>query len=212
MQLLLILGLSAALLIVFNMFIVGEPRRSRRLPQHPHPRALPGRGRERGRKPRRQAETSKEEEPPTKKPFNVYHLQPGDVVMYQEQDFLVAERRTIQEDSWEWTDYTLEDGEDLIILSANPEQEELFWLSPLYDLDLSYPPPNELNYKRTPFTMTSAGQAEIVETDERFRYYTYEEPSQLQVIVAEDWGAQWELFRGERVREQDLSLLPGSQR
>ncbi|TNE43869.1 MAG: DUF4178 domain-containing protein [Deltaproteobacteria bacterium] len=201
-----LLAAGTTIYLFYNFYPWGGRPRQRSLPSYMEPRALPGRGR------RRRSEKPKDDTPPEPPPFDLLHLEPGDIVIHHDQDFLVAERRTVREDSWEWIDYTLEDGEDLAILSVNDEQEETFWLTPVLDLNLSYPPPEKLTYRQTSFTLTSAGQAEIVETEERFRYYTYEESSQLQIVIAEDWGAQWELFLGEAVRPKDLQLLPGPQR
>lgn len=139
---------------------------------------------------------------------DIHTLQPGDVVMYRDRDFLVAEQRNVRENEMEWQDYLLEDGYDTFVLSTNDRGDEVFFLRPISDLMLPYPPPTSLDYQHETYTLASKGQAHIDKTNERFRYYTYE--GTHHILIAENWGTQFDdIFLGEAVQLRDLTFLPG---
>lgn len=207
MDLIIFLIMATLILYVFTQYIpwvVDSFRHS--LPPTPSSRQLPGYSSHLRRNyQRKKSDLS----PQPRHTVHLQNLRSGDVVIVFHRDFLVGEQRQVREQNWSWRDYVLEDGNDICILSVADTGEDIFLLEPITDLTIPYPPPSTLTYQHHTYTQTSAGQAEIEDTQERFRYYTYEGPHKI--LIAENWGAQFDLFLGERLSPQDLTFLPGDQ-
>ena len=201
MNILLFLLLSA---IVIYLFVEFYPWGGRPLRPFPQPQ------KRRGRIPLSLKKTKPEPEPePSRSSLDLHNLNVGDVVSYLHRDFLVVELRDVQENDWTWRDYTLEDGEDIAQLSVGEEGEEIFLLEPTHSISLTHPPQKAVRFQTNTYRLTSTGKAQVKETQEYFRYYTYQDPSG-RVLIAEDWDGQYDVYVGESILPTDLQFLPGS--
>lgn len=141
--------------------------------------------------------------------LHLQNLKPGDIVSFQTTDYILVDMRNVQESGWVWFDYILEDGEEIVQLTVDEEEEDLYLLTPTHEISISSPPPKALRYQHRLFRQTSEGVARVVDTHETFRYFTYEEPSG-RVIVAEEWGDEFDVYVGKSISPLDLQFLPGS--
>lgn len=147
---------------------------------------------------------------------NVFNLQIGDIVQYMERDWVVEGKLIYEESGFSWSEYMLQDGDDLRWLSVEEDDTvEVQWLEPTQVLDISGEPPPELTFAGETYYRQGSGVANMKRIGtvqrrnaEKCRYYDYEGEGE-NVLSIEDWDGEIEVTVGRTIRPSDLSLLPG---
>lgn len=155
----------------------------------------------------------------------LFSLQIGDVVQYQERDWILESIYHYQQDRFEWIEYLLRDNKDAAwLVVVEDDWLEVSWLTPISEneLQISMPPSNIINYKGLAYTLKEQGVAEYT-TEGRIknqsgtcRFYDYR-ASQDRILSLEVYGnsrseediGDLDINVGIQIDARLLSLLPG---
>lgn len=152
-----------------------------------------------------------------KEEHSIGNIWVGDIVSiaHLDKDFLVEEHHVASENSWEWDEYTLSDGDDEYNLTVEEGGKVIVLSHEIEDLGLSHPPPKKIEYEGESYKLAESGKAEHQPNDgERgegahpYRYYTYEGPKGFSILM-EDWEGEVEYHLGEQLHQRDVHILPG---
>lgn len=213
MDLLFFLIFFFLLMGAMNRMPLGEGRLRHQLPRR---RRRPGRLRSKETQADQEEGTSrasKKARSRTQKKSQIQSIHIGDIIEIPHigQDFIVEEHYHVKEKSWEWDEYTLVDGEESYTLSVAERGEDIQLSHKIDDLELSYPPPESVEYNGESFKLIDSGQAHSTRSDEkkghRFKYFTYES-NQESSLILEDYEGDIEYFLGEKLHVRDLEILP----
>lgn len=146
----------------------------------------------------------------------VFNLQIGDIVQYEGADWVVEGRLTYNESGFTWQEYLLQDGDTIRWLSVEEDdQVEVEWLETVKGLEISDVPPRQITYAGITYQRESMGTARMTRTGttlnrraELCHYFDYSGPNQA-VLSIENWGDEYEVTAGYRIRPSALTLLPG---
>ncbi|WP_017663235.1 DUF4178 domain-containing protein [Baaleninema simplex] len=156
-----------------------------------------------------------EELPPLNR--TLFTLQIGDIVQFEDRDWVVEGKLTYDDDGFVWLEYMVQDGDDIRWLSVSEDDTiEVSWLESIADdLEISGKPPKTLEYGGETFTRVESGKANMSRMGtiqkrkaESCRYYDYEGDGD-RVLSVENWDGDIEVSVGYSIRPSQLSLLPG---
>ncbi|MEL6780477.1 MAG: DUF4178 domain-containing protein [Cyanobacteria bacterium J06597_16] len=144
----------------------------------------------------------------------VFTLELGDIVQYENNDWVIEDKLTYNEDGWKWVEYLLQDGDRIGFLSVEDDDTlEVSFTETVKDCPVGNPPETEINYNNITYTQEESGTATLTRlrkpgTSETCKYYDYEGPGDA-VLSIEQWGNQTEVSVGVSVRPYQLTFLPG---
>lgn len=155
--------------------------------------------------------------PPLKR--TIFTLQVGDIVQYQDSDWVVEGQLTFNENGYIWLDYILRDQDFVRWLSVEEEDRvEVCWMEPISDLEISRIPPKSLTYAGQTYQMDSSGTARMSQLGavlnkqgQTCNYYDYSGPDD-RVLSVEVWDGDVEITVGRKIRPSSLTFLPGDGR
>jgi len=148
----------------------------------------------------------------------VFSLQVGDVVSYDEIDYVVQNKITFEEGGDTWFDYMLVDAatESEIWLSAEDDDGVTVGIFREVDLDVTVPPvPRSLTHDGHNYRQREHSNANVtVEREDATRsssssveYWEFEAPGERYMTVAR-WGGSYEVSVGESIEEYELKIYP----
>lgn len=149
----------------------------------------------------------------------IFTLQIGDIVQYMGTDWVVEGLLTYNDKGYTWQEYLLQNEEKICWLSVEEDDTvEVSLLEGTTALEVSSPPPAELNFQGEIYRCTESGTARMTRVGttlnrvgEKCRYFDYEGTAG-KVLSIEDWDGDIEITVGETIQPSLLSLLPGDGR
>ncbi|ERN40572.1 hypothetical protein KR51_00028990 [Rubidibacter lacunae KORDI 51-2] len=153
---------------------------------------------------------------PNRSERNPFNLQIGDIVDHMGTFWAVEGILTYEDGGYTWLEYMLLDADRIAWLAV--EEDDVLEISlsyPTKELDVSNPPPPQLDFQGDRYRLVESGTATMTRTGntrdrdaERCHYYDYEGPED-KVLAIERWGSTWEVTYGESLSLESLRLLPG---
>jgi len=155
----------------------------------------------------------------------IRELLPGDVVSFENKDFLVEGVITYDEDGHSWNAARmLDDGKERWIMVGMERQPGLTSAVRVLDRDTSIEisgyPPETLTANGESYRMSSRGNAGVSATGDvgiaglgksllRIRYWRFTAPGDKMIIV-EQWGSDYRVVSGKAVPEHMFTVLQAS--
>ena len=151
----------------------------------------------------------------------LFTLQIGDVVQYEQRDWILETVYRYQQDKFEWVEYLLRDNDDAAwLVVVEDDWLEVSWLTPVPEdqLHIELPPPRYINHEGVSYSLREKGEAKY-STEGRVNnqegscmFYDYQTKEGLKLSLedydsAKDGGL--EINVGKKINSLDLSLLPG---
>ena len=141
-------------------------------------------------------------------------LKVGDAVEHVGQTFIVDEKLTFREGSFQWLEYKLVDGSETRWLEVEDDDElyvTLYEAAP--DLHVTGEPPRTLQYQGKSFELEEKGFATMRKEGDvnrhelpECRYYDYEAPGG-DVLSLEKWGENFEASVGKTLHPATLDVI-----
>lgn len=149
----------------------------------------------------------------------VFSLKIGDIVQYLGGDWVVEGQLTFNDQGYTWTEYMLQDGDQVRWLSVEEDDRvEVCWMEPVTDLEISGIPPQQITYAATVYQLRESGTASMTRIGttlnkqaQRCQYYDYS-GDRDQLLSVENWNGDIEVSVGQQIRPSSLTLLPGDGR
>ena len=151
----------------------------------------------------------------------LFTLQIGDVVQYQERDWILETVYRYQQDKFEWIEYLLRDNDDAAwLVVVEDDWLEVSWLTPVPEdqLRIELPPPRYIDYEGISYSLREKGEANY-STEGRVNnqegscvFYDYQTKEGLKLSLEEYDSAKdggLDINVGRKINSLDLSLLPG---
>ncbi len=145
----------------------------------------------------------------------IFTLQLGDVVQYDNVDWIIEDKLTYNDDGWEWIEYLLQDGDRIGFLSVEDDDTlEVTFTEKVSDCPVSNPPPVQVTYRQQIFNRSETGTATLKRqrrperSAETCQYHDYSGPGEA-VMSVEVWNGSVEVSVGTSVRPYQLTLLSG---
>ena len=151
----------------------------------------------------------------------LFTLQIGDVVQYEQRDWILETVYRYQQDKFEWIEYLLRDNDDAAwLVVVEDDWLEVSWLTPVPEdqLNVELPPPRYIDYEGVSYSLREKGEAKY-STEGRVNnqegscmFYDYQTKEGLKLSLedydsAKDGGL--DINVGKKINSLDLSLLPG---
>jgi hypothetical protein len=155
----------------------------------------------------------------------VHTLQPGDVVSYLGQDYIVDGVLTLNDDGQVTRLYRMADGAQVRWLGARPGDGGALYLEEAPELALDASGPDALIERERPYRLVARGGAQVTRAGalasspsspsasterppERVRVYEYADAGTARVLALA-WSDRVDAYRGEKLPPGALELLPG---
>ena len=145
----------------------------------------------------------------------VFTLQLGDIVQYDNIDWVIEDKLTYTDNGWEWIEYLLQDGDRIGFLSVEDDDTlEVSFTETVKDCPLENPPPAQVTYQQKVYIRQESGTATLKRQRkpdrpaEICKYHDYSGPGEA-VMAVEVWGNEVEVSVGQTVRPYQLTFLPG---
>jgi hypothetical protein len=144
----------------------------------------------------------------------IFTLQLGDIVQYQNTDWVVEDQLTYRDADWKWTEYLLQDGDRLAFLSVDDDDTlEVSLTETVKDCPVSNPPTEQVIYRQQIYQQAESGTATLTRQRkpgirETCQYYDYTGPGNA-ILSIEQWASETEVSVGESIRAYQLTFLPG---
>ena len=151
----------------------------------------------------------------------ILDMQPGDVIDYYDETFLLDGRLLYDEEGVVWKTYLLgdaKDGRDRWLSVDDDDRLEiaLYEVLPPGSVSVGDSAPPQLQVGEVTFHLKEKGSARVRKHDDKgtrdrgtCRYADYRGPDDARLSV-EWWGDVPEVALGKPVREDELMILPGS--
>ncbi|MEL7512122.1 MAG: DUF4178 domain-containing protein [Cyanobacteria bacterium J06554_3] len=157
---------------------------------------------------------SKSSAPGTRQP-TLFTLQLGDVVQYDNIDWIIEDKLTYNDDGWEWVEYLIQDGDRIGFLSVDDDDTlEVSITETVKDIQVDNPPAGQITYRQQVYNQDEKGTAKLKRARhperaaETCQYFDYTGPGDA-VMAVEIWSGQTEVSVGQSVRPYQLTFLPG---
>ena len=145
----------------------------------------------------------------------VFTLQLGDVVQYDNIDWIIEDKLTYNDDGWEWVEYLLQDGDRIGFLSVEDDDTlEVTFTEKVSDCPVENPPSSQITYRQQIYNRNEMGTATLKRQRhperpaETCQYYDYSGPGDA-IMSVETWNGSIEVSVGTKVRPYQLTFLPG---
>ena len=152
------------------------------------------------------------------KKTSVLDLHVGDVVSYDEVDYVVKNKIVYSDEGFEWFDYMLHDAatDAVVWLSAEDDDGLQVGIYHEVDLDVTIPPvPRTITHEGRQYKQNEHSDAAVrVEREDatrssqsRVEYWEYEAPGGHYLTVSR-WGGDYEAAAGQAIKEYELKIFP----
>lgn len=151
----------------------------------------------------------------------LFNIQIGDVVQYQERDWILETIYRYQQHQFECIEYLLRDNDDAAwLVVVEDDWLEVSWLTPVPEdqLRLSLPLPNVIDYEGISYLLKERGEAKY-STEGRVNnqkgnctFYDYQTVQGFKLsfeLYGSDEDGELDVNIGRKIKSQDLSILPG---
>ena len=151
----------------------------------------------------------------------LFTLQIGDVVQYEQRDWILETVYRYQQDKFEWIEYLLRDNDDAAwLVVVEDDWLEVSWLTPVPEdqLCIELPPPRYIDHQGISYSLREKGEAKystegrVNNQEGSCRFYDYQTKDGLQLSLEEYDSARdggLDINVGRKINSLDLSLLPG---
>lgn len=146
---------------------------------------------------------------------NLFTIQIGDVVSYDERDYIVQQVLTYNEGGYQWFDYQLVDGNDEIWLGVDDDDGIEVGVYREIDLDLEEPIPRQVSHEGLTFKLEEKGSAQVVSRTEyagnrpvNVYYWDFESTDGDKYLSVEKWGNEIEASVGYSVKPYEIKIFP----
>lgn len=148
---------------------------------------------------------------------SVFGIQVGDVVSYDDTDYLVKNKITYEEDGFYWYDYLLADSvtQDELWLSVEDDDGLSIGIFREIDLDGLPPVPRQLSYEGKSYRQVEHSHANVTleredadrDTSSQVEYWDFEGPGGTYMSVLR-WGGNYEASVGTEIEEYQVKIFP----
>ncbi|MFZ5988984.1 MAG: DUF4178 domain-containing protein [Bacillota bacterium] len=145
---------------------------------------------------------------------NFFNIQVGDVVTYDDRDYIVSQVLEYNEGGYKWLDYQLVDGDDELWLGV--DDDDGLELSIYEEIDLALNDlPKEISYNGEVFYREEKSRAKAVNrsdyTDTKYvdvEYADYENEGGTKYLSVEKWNSEIEVSLGYPIKQYEVKILP----
>lgn len=156
----------------------------------------------------------------TGKRDSVFGIRVGDVVRFEEVDYLVTNRVAYDEEGFTWQDYMLVDKAtgDHVWLSVEEDDGLQLGVFHVVDLGLSMPPvPKTFQHDGVTYRQVERGNARVVLECEDVRrsnqshveFWDYEAPGERLLTITR-WGDEYEAAAGRCIEAFEVRVYPAT--
>ena len=151
----------------------------------------------------------------------LFTLQIGDVVQYEQRDWILETVYRYQQDKFEWVEYLLRDNDDAAwLVVVEDDWLEVSWLTSVAEdqLGIKLPPPRYINHEGISYSLREKGEARY-STEGRVNnqegsciFYDYLAKEGLILSIEQYDSASaggLDINVGRKINSLDLRLLPG---
>ncbi|MCA9522413.1 MAG: DUF4178 domain-containing protein [Myxococcales bacterium] len=145
-------------------------------------------------------------------------LQIGDIVVHYDKEYIVEGKLIYDEEGWTWLEFMLVDGDDVVWLSAEEDDQlELAMSREIDDLMLEAPPGANLTYNGVSYRQREKGRARVTREGQTGKkseavctYFEYVAGGDKPSLSIEQWGQSFDAYLQTAIRESELDILPAS--
>lgn len=147
----------------------------------------------------------------------VFGIQVGDVVSYDDVDYMVKNKITYEEDGFYWYDYLLEDAttDTEVWLSVEDDDGLSIGIFREIELDGLPPVPRQISHGGKTYKQTEHSHATVSleredadrDTSSQVEYWDFEGPNDTYLSVLR-WGGNYEASVGSEVQEYQVKIFP----
>ena len=145
----------------------------------------------------------------------IFNLQLGDVVQYNNIDWIIEDKLIYNDNGWEWVEYLLQDADRIGFLSVEDDDTlEVTFTEKVSDCPVDNPPALYITYRQQIFNRNETGTATLKRQRhpnrpaETCQYHDYSGPGET-VMSIEVWNGSIEVSVGTKVRPYQLTFLAG---
>lgn len=156
---------------------------------------------------------------PSMRRATVFGLQVGDVVSYDEIDYMVRNKITYEEEGFYWYDFLLVDEatDSEIWLSAEDDDGVTIGIYREIHLDAIPPVPKSITYEGKAYRQVEHSHANVTleredadrDTSSQVEYWDFEGPNDTYLGVSK-WGGNYEASVGTEIEAYELKIFPAS--
>lgn len=153
-------------------------------------------------------------EAPKVVPRNFFNIQVGDVITYDEIDYVVKQVYEYNENGYRWMDYHLVDGNEEIWLGVDDDDgielsvyKEVLWEDNTF--------PKKIVHQGVTYYLEEHGTARVVNksdyTDTKVvpvEYADYEDEAGEKYLSLERWGQDFEASVGYSIKQHHVKIFP----
>lgn len=146
---------------------------------------------------------------------SVERLQIGDIVVHYDREYIVEGKLTYTEEGFSWYEYMLVDGNEVVWLTVEDDDQLSVSLSTEAEFAVTTTPGRSLDVDGVTYQLAEKGRARMTRQGETGKkgaevctYYEYRASGNRQLSV-EQWGQSFEVFHVRPVTEAELDILPG---
>ncbi|MFD2044692.1 DUF4178 domain-containing protein [Ornithinibacillus salinisoli] len=147
----------------------------------------------------------------------VLSIKVGDIVTYDLVDYEVVGKITYRDGNYEWYGYQLLEGNDIIWLSAEMDDELELGIYKKIQLPVSKPYPKELMYENKTYYLEESGSARVTGEGRSSNlsgtvteYAEYTNEDETNYISLESWGTEVEASYGYPIDPYEIKIMAGS--
>ncbi|NJL23583.1 MAG: DUF4178 domain-containing protein [Leptolyngbyaceae cyanobacterium SM1_3_5] len=136
-------------------------------------------------------------------------------MQYLDQDWIVEDKLTYNNNGYRWNEYLLQDGEERRWLSIDDDDELIVhWLCTMTRIEIPAQIPDRIEMNQIEFRLDEQGSAQMTRASrparspERCRYWDYS--NQNDVLCIERWGEELEVSIGHKLKSSSLTVLKGN--
>jgi hypothetical protein len=148
---------------------------------------------------------------------NALSIQVGDIVEYDLVTYEVVGKITSRQGNYEWFDYQLVEGDTILWLSAEMDDELELGIYKKIPLAVSKPYPKELTYEGRKYFLDEQGEARVVGegrsrnvNGSTVHFADYYDEEEEHFLGLEGWGSEIEVSYGYEINTREIKIIAGS--
>lgn len=148
---------------------------------------------------------------------SVFGIQVGDVVSYDDVDYIVKNKITYEEEGFYWYDYLLADNVSGKETWLSVEDDDGLSIGIFHEIDLEGIPPvgRQISHEGKTYRQTEHSHANVTleredaarDTSTQVEYWDFEGPNETYMSVLR-WGGDYEASVGKEIEEYELKIFP----
>ncbi|MDL4841330.1 DUF4178 domain-containing protein [Aquibacillus rhizosphaerae] len=144
-------------------------------------------------------------------------IEVGDIIVYDLTDYEVVGKITYRQGSYEWISYQLLEGNNVIWLAVEMDDELELGIYKTINLPISTSFPKQLTYESKTYYLDEEGEARVVGegrskniNGRTLEYAEYCDDEEEGFISLEHWGSEIEASFGYPIDAYELKIIAGS--